>query len=321
MSDYNFTASTDTSNMLIQSIKQNLISSNIIDESNIAMHENLEITDVIHASVFLVVDLSLSTSPYFDIINRTVRSFVSAVVSKNSYASESVDFCYITFGEKVRVRRPLGYLSQKDIDASWIVLDKKEIGSLGSCTDIASALFTTWYMAEERKRYLKEIETPYKQPIIILISDLFHNVETPIQYHDKDISLLDIVLDLLTVKADPANNKLGIAEMVLTDEGEPDRVNKHEYAKKLYGLPATILDESSNFAALLNRFLAQLIATVADLGKTSMFRDDEDDKITREKWYIEDDGGTVRADSTQTVSQKSEDAIDSFFDRFIMSGD
>ena len=139
MSNFNFNANTDTRNSLVQKIKSQLIAAKIINEKDITMQENLEITDVIHASVFLVVDLSGSTKPYVDVINRTVRNFVSAVVSKNSYASESVDFCYITFNDRVNVRRPLGYLSKADVNAPWITIKESEINS---CTDIASALFT-----------------------------------------------------------------------------------------------------------------------------------------------------------------------------------
>lgn len=133
--------------------------------------------------------------------------FVSTVAVKNSYLADSIDFCYVTFKDTIKIRRPFGYLLPYDCDAPWTPIGKEEIGG---CTDVASALFTTWYMAEERKNYLRDaLDVHYTQPIIIMIGDMMHNVDIPIYTADSvDGKFLDVLIEMLKVKVNSPGKKL-----------------------------------------------------------------------------------------------------------------
>lgn len=325
MSKYNFTVSTDTSDPTIQTIKAALETKDdkgiaVIDKLTrdaMVIQDNLESNKTIHASVFLLVDISGSINPYRESLNKVVHDFIEAVVSKNSLAQESVDFCYMTFNNRVHIRKTLGYLSKKDLSEKWAVIDKETSGT----TDIASALFTAWHMAEERKEYLKELNIPYRQPIIILVSDMKHNVHRNITINGKQEEFLNVVLDLLETKSSLDDPKLGIIEMILCDPKELERLDDNSLKKKLYNLKNAVkytdLQEARNFANTLNHFLAMLLATVVDPGSVNALIADDEGEFIAPSIFISDSSGRIRPDSSKTVSADTTKKTGSYLKRWI----
>ena len=319
MPDYNFSPNTDITDPLINEIMEYLAEEKIIDKSNIGMSDNLEETDATHISIFFAVDLSASTRPYIDDINRTIKQFVSAVVAKNSYIADSIDFCYVTFNETVKVRRPLGYLSSDDIDAPWTSIRKEEVGG---GADIASALFTTWYMAEERKKYLRdEFRVHYIPPIIVLISDLMHNVDIPIHNVKRpdDVFLLDLILELMRIKADSSSKKVGFAKIVPNTRNQ---ILPGSDAKKIYELNENNfeLKDTAGFAALLDRFFKELTATVTAIPKErSLLRADAEGGFRRNAMIITSSAcGGENSTKNESISEPNKEA-DSGFASFLDS--
>ena len=316
MSNYNFSPNTEITDPLINEIMEYLVKEKIIDKSNIRMNDNLEETDAAHISIFFAVDLSGSICPYIDDINRTIKQFVSTVAAKNSYIADSIDFCYVTFNETVKVRRSLGYLSSDDIDAPWTTIRKEE---LGGCTDIASALFTTWYMAEERKKYLRdELQVSYIQPIIIMISDLMHNVDIPVPgISCSDDEFLDVIIELLKFKVNASSKKVGLAKFAPITQNE---ILSDDDAKKIYKLNEYNFDlkDTAGFAALLDRFFKELTATVADPGKGRILRTDDEGRLRRNAMSITSPAnGAESSSKSECISESKRDKdnnVGSFFD-------
>lgn len=317
MSAYNFSPNTDITDPVITQIMEYLVKEKIVDKSNIRMSDNLEGTETTHISIFFAVDLSGSIRPYIDDINRTIKKFVSTVAAKNSYIADSIDFCYVTFNETVNVRRPLGYLSSDDIDAPWTTIRKEELGGL---TDIASALFTTWYMAEERKKYLRdERQVQYIQPIIIMISDLMHNVDIPVPgISDSEDKFLDVIIELLKFKVASSSKKVGLAKFAPITQNE---ILSDEDAKKIYELNEYNfeLKNTDEFAALLDRFFKELTATVMDpTGKKRVLKTDDEGRLRRNAMSITSPANvsvsSSKSEHTPESQSDKDNNVGSFFD-------
>ncbi len=312
MSAYNFSSNTDITNPLIAQIMEYLVKEGIVDKSNIRMHDNLEISEAVHIPLILAVDLSGSIRPYIEGINRTIKQFVSTVAVKNSYLADCIDFCYVTFKDTIRVRRPFGYLLPYDCDAPWTTIEKEEIGG---CTDVASALFTTWYMAEERKKYLRDgIDVHYVQPIIIMISDMMHNVDIPIYTAERvDVKFLDVIIEMVNVKVNSPGQKINLAKFAPTTKNE---ILSEFDTKKIYELNEHnfINSNADEFATLLERFFRDLTLLIEGIVK-GIFRTNNEGRLIRDASLA---FGREKSTRNEPISE-FQSYTDNNFDRFFNS--
>lgn len=285
-----FSIDTSTDDKFIKRVKDTLITQfHVIEAKQLECEANLDRNGREHVSIFIVLDTSGSISEYLDDINNAVLEFVRAVVAPNSLAKEGIDFCYITFNDKVTIRRAPGYLKSRELDSDWITIDQSEIGG---GTDIASALFTAWYLGEERKRYIKSLGNEYYQPTIILLSDLGHNrTKTIRDMSGNEFNLFDMMLELISAKR--ANGgvgaKLGMVEITpcVLDGRYSEQVR--ENAEKLKKLPVTILDTRNPkaFVDEFNSILRACHATIAKKGNTDIIHsDNDDDRIIKSSAYL-----------------------------------
>lgn len=269
---YNIDLNTGINSLIVKRVKEKILyRENIINENDMELEyaESLSPNDTLYWPVILLVDISLSIKKYRDKLNEQVKNFVKSVAETGSVVRSSIDFCYMTFNEKVQVRKSFGNLKISDIDKDWIELGEDEVGGK---TDLASALFAAWYMGEKRKSDLKKEGCKYRQPIIMLISDLKHNLPRVYEtVRGKDITVMDITTELLTDKVQ--GDKLGILETILF---EPDYTG---YEKSpVYNIDGSYkVDEPQQFSERLKEFFRKLIATVPADG--AAYYDDEDDIV------------------------------------------
>lgn len=272
----NINGETHINDKTIQKIKDTLIKDGVFKESDFELEDIMYHTKK-HLSLFVLVDISGSIEDYLNDINNAVNAFVEKVVEPNSIARDCLEFCYLTFNETVNVRKKLSYLSARNNNAAWCMVDKSEVGG---CTDIASALFYAWYMGEKRKLYYKENGFKYYQPIIILISDLGHNFNHSVTIQLKKEPLFNIMLELIREKRQA--KKLGMMEISIASPSAHSDVRIAENARKLYNLPVekTTTSSTSQFVDSFNKILEDCYATAASRGVQIIHADREDSGVT-----------------------------------------
>ena len=236
----------DVEVMKIKNIIQEL---EIVDERTFEIRKNFDVASgAIHYPIVFIIDVSKSLANEIESLNKAISAFVKGVYESRTALSASIDFCMITFNNKIKVKRSFGYILEEDCenDCEDYKLKKKE---LHGKTYMASALFTAWYLAEKRKKMYQEAGIKkYKPPIFVLISDLCNNETTEVE----NDYLINRMVALINEKSEISNHKLGFLKALYGN------VSK-EYDEWLKGIK---LDAPEEFATAIHTLFSRLISTV-----------------------------------------------------------
>lgn len=245
-------------------IKKFLIEKGIVDASAFEIQKNFDVSSgATHYPIVFIVDVSESLRNQRKALNNAIHNFVKDILESRTTLSSSIDFSIITFSSKVVVKRPFAYITEVDVrnNSQKCSISEDEIQGM---TNMGSALFVSWYLAESRKLMYKDSGVDYKQPIFVLISDLRNNERTKI----GEDYLVTKIITLYNIKY--AEHKLGLLKALF------GRVSK-SYDELLNG---TIIDAPTGFADMLNRLFVLLVSTIAANEDPDRYlTSDEDDGV------------------------------------------
>lgn len=252
----------DAEVMKIKNIIQEL---GIADERTFEIRKNFDVASgAVHYPIVFIIDTSKSLENEIENLNNAISVFVKEVYESRTALSASIDFCMITFNNKVKVKRSFGYILEEDCenDCEDYKLKKKE---LHGKTYMASALFTAWYLAEKRKKMYQEAGIKkYKPPILVLISDLCNN-ETTETGNDY---LINRMVAFINEKSKVSNHKMGFLKALYGN------VSK-EYDEWLNGIK---LDAPEEFGTTIHTLFSRLISTVAWESEKDKLLEQENDE-------------------------------------------
>ncbi len=246
----------------VEAIKRAVIANGLATPSVFEVQKNFDISsNATHYPIIFMVDVSSSLRAERENLNRAISSFVKDILGSRTTLSSSVDFAIVTFGDKVKIKRPFGYITDKDLNnsAKKVTIGENDIERL---TKVASGMFVSWYIAEKRKLQYKEAKANYRQPIFVLISDLCNNEKTQI---DNEY-LMARMISLYNMKFE--GHKLGVLKALFGDIS-------NYYNKEIKGIT---IDAPVGFADMLSRLFSMLVSTIADPGDADYLVPDEDDR-------------------------------------------
>ena len=258
---------------------------NLIQQLEIAGEEAFEIqnnldaaSEAVHYPIIFLIDISKSLKMELDNLNMAIYNFINDIYKSRTTLSASIDFCMITFNGKVKVRRPFGYISEEDCENNCKAYTIQN-GELCGKTYMASALFTAWHVAEQRKKMYQEAGIRrYKPPIFVLISDLGNNELTEV----NDGYLIHHIVELFNQKGSESHHKLALLK-ALYGETAP------EYDDYLDGIQ---LDAPENFGKAIHELFSQLLFTIEWQNENEEDEDDTYIFIPKAKGSVEQDANS-----------------------------
>ena len=164
----------------IEEIKNAVIREGTVEKEVFNVKKNFDtLSGATHYPIIFIVDVSSSLKTERENLNTAIRGFIKDIVDSRTTLSSSIDFSIVTFADKVKIKRPFGYISESDLqeDASKNIIGENELVGL---TNMGSGMFAAWYIAEMRKCMYKEAGLKYRQPIFVLISDLRNTESTKV---------------------------------------------------------------------------------------------------------------------------------------------
>jgi uncharacterized protein YegL len=223
-------------------IKQKVVSRNFFD-----LPDNLSDSgNALQFPIIFLTDTSASLSNHLNDLNTAKRSFIESILDDGNGIQASMDVCEITFSSIIVLKKAFGYLNMKS--AAECKLSQSEIGGN---TSLASALFCAWYLGVSRKMQYKANGLKYRQPIIILLSDMQNNENGTF----KSLDIAEFTANL--INAQQANHKLALIKALYGTISKA--YNRIFEGKEI---------QCEEFIKDLTYFFNTLLATVADEGGT-----------------------------------------------------